>query len=186
MERGKQLAKNPAQVIRNRYIEQRPQIDSSAFVADSADLIGAVTLGRHASIWYRSVVRADDEPITIGDGTNIQDGCIVHIDPGQPTILGNYVTVGHGAIVHGARIEDLVMISIGAIILSGARIGTNSIIGAGAVVTEDMEIPPDSLVVGIPARVIKSVTDEQSARIRSTAEVYIERGQRYAALRDTQ
>jgi|TARA_B100002003_G_C14066129_1_gene513065 carbonic anhydrase/acetyltransferase-like protein (isoleucine patch superfamily) len=172
-----------AQVIRNRYIKNQPQIDGTAFVAESADLIGAVTVGKQASIWYQAVVRADDEPITIGAGTNLQDGTIVHIDPGEPTVLGNYVTVAHGAIVHGARIDDYVMISIGAIVLTGAHIGTNSIIGAGAVVMEGMVVPPNSLLVGIPGRVIKSVTEEQSARIRSTAQVYIERGQRYAALR---
>lgn len=172
-----------SQVSRNRYIDNIPQIDSSAYVADSADLIGAVTVGRQASIWFQAVVRADDEPITIGAGTNIQDGAIIHIDPGQATIFGKHVTVAHGAIVHGARIDDYVMISIGAVVLSGAQIGTNSIIGAGAVVMEGMLIPPNSLVVGTPARVIKSVSEEQRARIRSTAEVYIERGQRYAALR---
>lgn len=172
-----------SQVSRNRYIDNIPQIDSSAYVADSADLIGAVTVGRQASIWFQAVVRADDEPITIGAGTNIQDGSIIHIDPGQATIFGKHVTVAHGAIVHGARIDDYVMISIGAVVLSGAQIGTNSIIGAGAVVMEGMLIPPNSLVVGTPARVIKSVSEEQSARIRSTAEVYIERGQRYAAWR---
>ncbi len=171
-------------VIRNRYIEDTPRIDPAAFVAESADLIGAVTVGKQASIWFRAVVRADDEPITIGEGTNLQDGTIVHIDPGSPTFFGKHVTVAHGAIVHGARIDDYVMISIGAIVLSGAEIGSNSIIAAGAVVMEGMVIPPDSLVVGIPGRVIKSVSEEQSARIKSTAEVYIDRGRRYAALRD--
>lgn len=178
------LTKDASPVVRNRYLENIPQIDPTAFVADSADLIGAVSLGKQSSIWYKAVVRADDEPVTIGEGTNIQDGCIIHIDPGQPTILGNFVTVGHRAIVHGAWIDDYVMVSIGAIILTGARIGTNSIIGAGALVTEGMEIPPNSLVVGVPGRVIKSVSEEQSARIRGTADVYIERGQRYAEMRD--
>jgi carbonic anhydrase/acetyltransferase-like protein (isoleucine patch superfamily) len=178
------LTKDASPVVRNRYLENIPQIDPTAFVADSADLIGAVSLGKRSSIWYKAVVRADDEPVTIGEGTNIQDGCIIHIDPGQPTILGNFVTVGHRAIVHGAWIDDCVMVAIGAIILTGARIGTNSIIGAGALVTEGMEIPPNSLVVGVPGRVIKSVSEEQSSRIRGTADVYIERGQRYAAMRD--
>ena len=167
---------------RNRYVDELPNIHASAYVARSADLIGAVTLGAHSSIWFQAVVRADDEPITIGEGTNIQDGCILHIDPGEPLVLGDYVTVGHGAIVHGARIASNVMISIGAIVLTGADIGTNSIIGAGAVIKEGMEVPPNSLVVGVPARIIKTVTTEQSERIRGTAQTYIERGRRYALL----
>ena len=170
---------------RNRYVEDLPQVHPSAYVAPSADLIGAVTVGEQSSIWFQAVVRADDEPVTIGRGTNVQDGCILHIDPGEPLVLGDYVTVGHRAIVHGARIADNVMISIGAIVLTGARIGTNSIIGAGAVITEGMEVPPNSLVVGVPGRVVKTVTDEQSARIRSTAETYIDRGRRYAKLNGT-
>ena len=168
---------------RNRYVEDPPRIDPTAYVAPSADLIGAVTLGVRSSVWFQSVIRADDEPITIGNGTNVQDGCIVHIDPGEPVVLGDYVTIGHRAIVHGAQIEDNVMVAIGAIVLTGARIGSNSIIGAGAVVTEGMEIPPNSLVVGVPARIVKTVSDSQAARIRGTAETYIDRGARYRLLK---
>lgn len=163
----------------NQYLHVAPNIDPSAYITESAELIGAVTIGKQSSVWFQVVIRADDEPVTIGDGTNIQDGTIIHIDPGCPTILGNYVTVGHRAIVHGAEVADNVMISMGAIVLNGAQIGENSIIGAGALVTERMVIPPNSLVLGIPGRVVKLVTDEQVARIRQTAESYIERGQAY-------
>lgn len=165
----------------NGYLDRLPQIDPTAFVADSADLIGAVTLGKNASVWYQVVIRADDEPVTIGEGTNIQDGTIIHIDIGYPTILGNFVSVGHRAIIHGAEIADHVLISMGAIVLTGARIGEHSIIGAGALITEGMEVPPNSLVLGIPGRIVKSVSEAQIERIHQTAQGYIERGQIYKA-----
>ena len=165
----------------NEYLDCDPQIDPTAFIAESADLIGAVTIGKDTSVWYQVVLRADGEPITIGEGTNIQDGTIVHIDIGYPTRLGNYVTVGHGAIVHGADVADNVMISMGATILSGARIGEHSIIGAGALVTEGMEVPVNSLVVGVPGRIVKTVSEEQKSRILETAEGYIERARLYRA-----
>lgn len=163
----------------NQYLHIIPNIDPSAYVAETAVLIGGVTIGKQSSVWFHVVIRADDEPIIIGDGSNIQDGSIMHIDPGYPTVLGNYVTVGHRAVVHGAEIGNNVLISMGAIILTGARIGENSIIGAGALVTEQAVIPPNSVVMGIPGRVVKPVTDEQIERIRKTAESYIERGKVY-------
>ncbi len=159
----------------NQYVHHTPRIHPSAFVAKSADLIGAVDIGKDASVWYQVVIRADDEPVTVGEGTNVQDGSVLHIDAGMPTELGKGVTVGHRAIVHGAVVEDHVLISMGAVILSGARIGKHSIIGAGALVLEHMEVPPGSLVVGVPGRVVRSVTDEQIERIHRTAEGYVER-----------
>ncbi len=176
----REVPDNPA---RNRYVEDLPSIHPTAFVADSADLIGNITIGENSSVWYQVVIRADDEPIVIGNNTNVQDGSILHIDPGNPTILGNYVTVGHGAIVHGAHLEDNVMVAIGAIVLTGAHIGSNSIIGSGAVVTEGAIIPANSLVVGIPGKVLRQVTDEQIVRIRGTADTYVERGRRYREVR---
>ncbi|MBM3262276.1 MAG: gamma carbonic anhydrase family protein [candidate division Zixibacteria bacterium] len=164
----------------NQYIDVQPRIDPSAFVALSADLIGAVTIHKDASVWFQVVMRADDEPITIGEGSNVQDGSILHIDPGCPTTLGKFVTVGHKAIVHGAQIADHVMVSMGAILLSGARIGEHAIIGAGALVTEGMEVPPNSLVLGVPGRIVKTVTEAQIERIHQTAQGYIERGRVYA------
>ena len=163
----------------NQYVNHAPRIHPSAFVAESADLIGAVDVGKDASIWYQVVIRADDEPVTIGAETNVQDGSIIHIDAGMSTVLGKGVTVGHRAIVHGAVVEDHVLISMGAVILSGARIGEHSIIGAGALVLENMKVPPGSLVVGVPGRVLRPVTDEQIERIHRTAEGYVERGRIY-------
>ena len=170
----------PSQTEKNRYVDCQPSIHPTAFVAQGAQLIGAITISEQASVWFNAVIRADDEPITIGRGSNIQDGCIVHIDPGQPTIIGSYVTVGHGAIVHGAKLADNVMIGIGATVLTGVEVGSNSIIGAGAVVTEGTIIPPNSLVVGIPGKAIKKVSTDQEARIIGTAQTYIERGRRFA------
>jgi carbonic anhydrase/acetyltransferase-like protein (isoleucine patch superfamily) len=178
-ERAVSDAKQPYQ--HNGYLTHTPKIDPSAFVAGSANLIGGVTLGARSSVWFQAVLRADDEPITVGEGTNIQDGCIIHIDPGEHTIFGDYVTVGHRAMVHGAQIENNVMIAIGAIVLTGARIGTNSIIGSGALVTEGKIIPPNSLVVGVPGRVIRTLSDEQASRIRGTAQTYIRRAEAYMA-----
>ena len=163
----------------NKYVHHTPRIHPSAFVAESADLIGAVEVGKDASVWYQVVIRADDEPVTIGAESNVQDGSIIHIDAGMPTVLGKGVTVGHRAIVHGAVVDDHVLISMGAVILSGARIGAHSIIGAGALVLENMEVPPRSLVVGVPGRVARTVTDEQIERIRRTAEGYVERASIY-------
>lgn len=159
----------------NKYVHHTPRIHPSAFVAESADLIGAVHIGKDASIWYQVVIRADDEPVTIGEGTNVQDGSVIHIDAGMPTVLGKGVTVGHRAIVHGAVVEDHVLVSMGAVILSGARIGEHSIVGAGALVLENMEVPSGSLVIGVPGRVVRPVTDEQIERIHRTAEGYVER-----------
>lgn len=163
----------------NRYVHHTPRIHPSAFVAESADLIGAVDVGQDASVWYQVVIRADDEPVAIGEGTNVQDGSVIHIDAGMPTVLGKGVTVGHRAIVHGAVVEDHALISMGAVILSGARIGEHSIIGAGALVLENMDVPRGSLVVGVPGRVVRSVTDEQIERIHRTAEGYVERRKIY-------
>ena len=171
---------DPSRVEKNRYVDCQPSIHPTAYIAQGVQLIGAVTISEQASVWFNAVIRADDEPIEIVRGSNIQDGCIVHIDPGQPTIIGSYVTVGHGAIVHGAKLADNVMVGIGATVLTGVEVGSNSIIGAGAVVTEGTIIPPNSLVVGIPGKAIKQVCADQEARIMGTAQTYIDRGQRYA------
>ena len=159
----------------NRYVHQSPTVHPTAFVAESADLIGAVDIGKNASVWYQVVIRADDEPVWIGEGTNVQDGSVIHIDAGMPAVLGKCVTVGHRAIVHGAVVEDHALISMGAVILSGARIGKHSIVGAGALVLENMDVPPGSLVLGVPGRVVRPVTDDQIERIHRTAEGYVER-----------
>jgi carbonic anhydrase/acetyltransferase-like protein (isoleucine patch superfamily) len=149
-------------------------IDTTAFIHSRAVVVGDVTLGAHASVWPAAVLRGDSDRIVVGDQSNVQDGSVLHADRGLPTIIGKRVAIGHRAIVHGAVVEDGCLIGMGCIILNGARVGAGSIIGAGAVVTEGMQIPPGSLVLGIPARVVKSVTPEMTARIAATVDAYIE------------
>ncbi|MGJ5674507.1 MAG: gamma carbonic anhydrase family protein [Nostochopsis sp.] len=147
-----------------------PDISQAAFVAPNAVVIGLVNIATGVSIWYGAVIRGDVERIEIGECTNIQDGAILHGDPGKPTILEDHVTVGHRAVVHSAYIERGSLIGIGAVILDGVRVGAGSIVGAGAVVTKD--VPPQSLVVGTPAKVMRQVTDTQAADMIEHAERY--------------
>ena len=147
-----------------------PDSSQAAFVANNATVIGNVSLGKGSSIWYTAVVRGDVEEIIIGECTNVQDGAILHGDPGKPTILEDYVTVGHRAVIHSACIETGCLIGIGAIVLDGVRVGRGSIVGAGSVVTKD--IPARSLVMGIPARKIKDVSDEKAAELIEHARNY--------------
>jgi carbonic anhydrase/acetyltransferase-like protein (isoleucine patch superfamily) len=145
-------------------------ISQAAFVAENAVVVGSVTIASGASVWFGAVVRGDSERIQIGECTNIQDGAVIHGDPGQPTILEDYVTVGHRAVVHSAYIERGSLIGIGAIVLNGVRVGAGSIIGAGAVVTKD--VPPKSLVVGIPSKILRQISDEEAAGLIEHAENY--------------
>ena len=147
-----------------------PDISAAAFIAANAVVMGSVRIATGASIWYSAVVRGDVERIEIGEYTNIQDGAILHCDPGQPTILEDYVTIGHRAVVHSAHIERGTLIGIGAVILDGVRVGSGSIIGAGAVVTKN--IPPLSLVVGVPGKVIRQNSVEQAAELIEHAKRY--------------
>ena len=151
----------------------RPQIAEDAFVAPATVVVGRVRIGARSSVWYGSVLRGDDEEIVIGDDTNVQDLSMMHADPGYPAVLGDRVTVGHRAIVHGARVEDDVLIGMGAVLLNGARIGSGSVIAAGAVVTPGAEIPPASLVAGIPAKVLRPVRDSDTAMIVHAFESYV-------------
>lgn len=151
----------------------RPHINPSCFVAPNAIVIGAVTMGAESSIWYQCVLRGDVSTITIGERTNIQDGSILHADPGFPTVIGNDVTVGHGAIVHGAVIEDGCLIGIRATLLNGCRIGAGSVIGAGALVPEGMLVPPNSVVMGVPGKVIKEVSERLAERSRRGSAGYV-------------
>jgi carbonic anhydrase/acetyltransferase-like protein (isoleucine patch superfamily) len=148
------------------------QIDPSVFLAPGSIVIGNVVIGAGASVWFNTVVRGDTARIEIGAGTNLQDLTMVHVDEGEPAILGARITVGHRAIIHGCRIEDDVLVGMGAIVLSGARIGSGSLIGAGALVREGQAIPPGSLVLGAPARVVGPVTDAHHAAIARGAEHY--------------
>ena len=135
---------------------------------------GNVILGKDVSVWYNAVIRGDSDAIEIEEGTNVQDGCVIHVDAGFPVHIGKRVTIGHGAILHGCTIEDEVLIGMGAIVMNGASIGTHSIIGAGALIPENTQIPANSVVVGCPGNIIKQTTKEQVEMIINNAKQYIE------------
>ncbi len=149
-----------------------PHVADSAWIAPTATLAGSVVVADGASIWYGTVLRADNEPITIGAGSNVQDNCVFHVDVDRPATLGAGVSVGHGAIIHGATIEDNVLVGMGAIIMNGAVIGTESLIAAGALIPEGVVIPPRSLVAGVPGKVRRELNDEEVAKIYHNAETY--------------
>ena len=156
-----------------------PAIHRSAFVHPLAYVSGDVTLGPRVSIWPFASIRGDSDRISIGDDTNVQDGCIVHVDDGVPCLIGNRVGIGHRAIVHGAVVEDDVLIAMGAVLLNGVRIGSGSIIGAGAVVREGFVVPANSLVLGVPGRIVRETTMAERERIAKTVESYIELQEKY-------
>ena len=160
--------------------ELSPQLGPGAWAAPSADLIGDVRLGVRASVWFGAVIRADNTPILIGEESNVQDGAVGHSDPGAPLIIGARVTVGHQAILHGCTVEDEALIGMGARILNGAVIAAQCIVGAGALVTEGKTFQPRSLIVGSPARAIRSLSDEQVAMLRVSATHYAEKAAHYA------
>ena len=149
------------------------------FIAPNASVMGDVTFGKGVSVWYGAVIRADVEKIIIGDNTNIQDTAVLHADPGDPTIIGESVTVGHGAIVHGAIVGDGSLIGMRATVLNKAKIGKGCIIGAHALVTEKMEIPDYSLAVGAPAKVIRQLTPEQAEKMKFGAQHYVDMAERH-------
>lgn len=162
------------------YRGARPTIAASAYIDETALVIGNVTIGERASVWPQASVRGDVNTITIGDETNIQDNSTLHCDEGlYPLSIGNRVTVGHQAMVHGCTIEDDCLIGIGAIILNGARIGKGSVIAAAALVPEGMEVPPGSMVMGVPAKVRRQITSDEAGRFRVNAQHYVELGQIY-------
>lgn len=136
-------------------------------------MLGDVTLGAHTSVWPSAVIRADTDRIEVGDESNVQDGAVLHCDHGLPCIIGKRVTIGHSAVVHGATVEDGALIGIGAIVLNGARIGAGALVGAGSVVSEGMEIPPHTLVLGVPGRPRGELTDDQRARVAAGYEAYV-------------
>ena len=153
--------------------DHTPQLGPGTFVHDAACVIGRVRLGRDVSVWPNATIRGDTDQITVGDGTNVQDGAVLHADAGVPCTIGQRVTIGHLACVHGCTVEDEVLIGIGAIILNNSVIGTGSIVGAGAVLPEGTSVPPGSLVLGTPGRVIRETTAAQRADIRRSAEHYV-------------
>ena len=151
-----------------------PQVDPSAFVAANATLVGSVVVSEGASVWYGAVLRADNEPIVIGPRSNVQDNCAFHVDKDRPLTLGEGVSVGHGAVIHGATVGDHVLVGMGAIIMNGAVIGSESLIAAGALVSQDAVIPPRSLVAGVPGKGRRELSDEEVANLHRNAEVYEE------------
>ncbi|MFD6419386.1 gamma carbonic anhydrase family protein [Streptomyces sp. NPDC060194] len=158
-----------------------PRIDPGAFVAPTAVVLGDVALAAGASVWYQSVLRADQESITIGEQSNIQDNCTVHADPGFPAVVGARVSVGHNAVLHGCTVEDDVLVGMGATVLNGARIGAGSLVAAQALVPQGMVVPPGSLVAGVPAKVRRELTDEERAGIALNAAVYVDQSARHRA-----
>ncbi|MFH1584055.1 MAG: gamma carbonic anhydrase family protein [Actinomycetota bacterium] len=162
-----------------KYQKISPKFGKEIYISPQAKVIGNVRIGENVSIWPGAIVRGDINKISIGNYSNIQDNCVLHVDPKYPLKIGNYVTIGHGAILHGCEIEDNVLIGINATILDGAKIGKRSIIGAGSVIPEKKEIPPYSLVVGVPGRVIKKLTEESEERLREYALHYWEIAKNY-------
>lgn len=165
--------------------DREPQVADSAWVAPSADLVGAVELGDESSVWYTAVLRADYDPIVLGARSNLQDGVVVHTDVGRPAHIGTGVSVGHRAVLHGCTIGDDCLIGMGAIVLNGALVGEGSLVAAGAVVQEGAQIPPRSLVAGVPGRVRRELTDADVERIHRNADVYVELAALHRAARDT-
>ncbi len=149
-------------------------LGKTIFIAKSADVVGKVKLGNFISVWFQAVIRGDVDSITIGDRTNIQDGTVVHVAAGYPTVIGEGVSIGHNAIIHGCEIGDNVLIGMGAIILNGAKIGDNSIVGAGSLVTQKKVFPPNSLIMGSPAKVTRALKPEEIQAIRDNAEEYLD------------
>ena len=158
-----------------------PQVAASAWVADSAQVIGDVVLGEGASVWFGTVVRGDADRITIGAGSNVQDASVLHADIGKPLTIGENVTVGHQVMLHGCTIGDESLIGIGAIVLNGAKIGRHCLVGAGALVTEGKEFPDGSMIIGSPAKAVRQLTPEQIKGLKLSAQHYMDNARRFRA-----
>jgi carbonic anhydrase/acetyltransferase-like protein (isoleucine patch superfamily) len=166
---------------RYRFRGNTPQIPSSTYVAETASVIGRVVLGEDTSVWPGAVIRADSEPIVIGEGSNVQDCAVLHVDPGVPMTIGRRVTVGHQVMLHGCMIGDGTLIGIQAIVLNHAVIGRECLVAAGAIVTERKSFPDRSLIMGAPAKVVRELTDDDVAMLRHAAEAYVQRRGFYLA-----
>jgi len=164
---------NPLEHQFKHFLAAQPKIHPTAFVAKSAEIIGDVRLAMHSSVWPQCVLRADINFIEIGEGTNIQDGTVVHLAENFPVVIGSYVTIGHAAMLHACTIEDECLIGMKATVLDGARIGRRSIVGAGAVVTPGTIVPPGSMVLGLPGKVVRSLSDGEQEDLRTWAEKYV-------------
>jgi carbonic anhydrase/acetyltransferase-like protein (isoleucine patch superfamily) len=158
-----------------------PQIHPTAFIAPTAAVMGNVTIGEDASVWYGTVLRGDMAPIVIGAQSNVQDGTIVHVDEGVPCTVGRRVGVGHRVILHGCTVEDECLIAMGSVLLNGVTIGTGSVVAAGAVVPEGMQVPPRSLVMGVPGRIVRQVDSALAQRVAATWEHYVEEARAHRA-----
>ena len=158
------------------FLRKKPELGKNVFIASSGVVIGDVTLGAHSSVWYGAVLRGDINRIVVGHHTNIQDNAVLHLADNFPCILGNWVTVGHSAVVHACKVGDEVLVGMGAVILDGAVIGRQSIIGAKALVTQGTKIPPGSLVLGAPAKVVRKLTKEERAGLKWWAQKYVDNG----------
>jgi carbonic anhydrase/acetyltransferase-like protein (isoleucine patch superfamily) len=155
------------------FAEKTPSTEKAAFIAENASIIGNVTLEENANIWFGAVLRADIAEIRVGKNTNIQDNAVIHVSIGKPAIIGDNVTIGHSAIVHGATVGNNVLIGMGSIILDGAVIGDNCVIGAGAVVTSNTVVPDNTMMLGTPAKPVKEITPEKAEGIKMSAEGYV-------------
>jgi carbonic anhydrase/acetyltransferase-like protein (isoleucine patch superfamily) len=162
------------------FDQHAPQISHDAYVADSATVLGRVTLGAKASVWFGAVVRGDNDDIVIGAGSNVQDGAVLHVDPGFPMRIGERVSIGHQVMLHGCTIGDRSLIGIQAIVLNGAVIGPDCLVGAGALVTEGKQFPARSLILGAPAKVVRELTDQDLLMLKGAADSYIQRGARFS------
>ena len=160
-----------------RLEQDTPEIAETAYVAESAVVVGKVKLEEHASVWFNVSIRGDNELIHIGENSNVQEGAVLHTDIGYPMQIGNNVTIGHLAMVHGCTIGDGSLIGIKAVVLNGAKIGKNCLVGAGALVTEGKEYPDNSLIIGAPAKVARTLTDEDIARMQAGTTSYVQRAQ---------
>ena len=159
----------------------QPRVADSAWVADSAQVMGNVVLGEDSSVWFGTVIRGDTETITVGRGSNIQDASVLHADIGKPLTIGDNVTVGHQVMLHGCTIGDESLIGIGAIVLNGAKIGRHCLVGAGALVTEGKEFPDGSMIIGSPAKAVRQLTPEQIEGLKLSAQHYMDKARRFRA-----
>lgn len=161
------------------YLEHKPLIKESSFIAPGAIVVGKVEISDQVNVWYNAVIRGDDDKVVIGRATNIQDGCLLHQNDGIPLIIGEEVTVGHGAILHGCTVGDGCLIGMGAIILSGAQIGSESLIGAGTLIKENQQIPSGVLVVGSPGRIVRELSAAERQNLRQSAQNYLQRAEEH-------
>ncbi|CAH0118768.1 Protein YrdA [Paenibacillus sp. CECT 9249] len=161
------------------YSGTMPNVAPSAYIASGVKIVGDVSIGNESSVWFNAVLRGDLAPIRIGERTNIQDGCVGHVNTDQPLIVADDVSVGHGAIIHGCTIGTGTLIGMGAIVLNGAEIGEYALVGAGSIVTENKKIPAYTLSLGSPAKVVRELTEEDLLRMRRTAESYVVKGKEY-------